>query len=108
MVVYPLAFMVDAAIDQQNHINVNSQNVESMRFYMNDQMIDFSRAVSVVVNRKPRVETMLKPSLDEMLKDQLFLGRGWRYYTAVIDIDFGPEPTTRYTPTTRPRPTTRP
>ena len=22
-----------------------------------------------------------------MLKDQLFLGRGWRYFTGVIDID---------------------
>jgi hypothetical protein len=35
-----------------------------------------------------------------MLKDQLFLGRGWRYYTAVIDVDLAPPPTTQ--PTTRP------
>jgi len=23
---------------------------------------------------------MIKPNLEEMLKDQLFLGRGWRYF----------------------------
>jgi hypothetical protein len=44
-----------------------------------------------------------------MLKDQLFLGRGWRYYTAVVDLDLAPPPATTTT-TTRPstRPTTKP
>jgi hypothetical protein len=39
-----------------------------------------------------------------MLKDQLFLGRGWRYYTAVIDLDLAPPPATQPTtgPTSRP------
>jgi hypothetical protein len=88
MLVYPVAFSVDAAL-ANNQITVTTQNVESMRFYVNDQMIDFTRAVSVVVNHKPRYEAFVKPSIEEMLKDQLFLGRGWRYYTGVIDIDFG-------------------
>jgi hypothetical protein len=35
-----------------------------------------------------------------MLKDQLFLGRGWRYYTAVIDLDLVDHPAIR--PATRP------
>ena len=42
---------------------------------------------------------MLTPDVEPMLKDQLFLGRGWPYYTAVIDIDLAP-PTTE--PTMRP------
>jgi hypothetical protein len=75
-----------------------------MRFYVNDQMIDFTRAVGVTVNRRSRYEAILKPNLEEMLKDQLFVGRGWRYYTAVIDIDFG---TDRPTTGSATRPTTR-
>jgi hypothetical protein len=35
-----------------------------------------------------------------MLKDQLFLGRGWRYFTGVIDVELVDRPTTR--PTIRP------
>jgi hypothetical protein len=35
-----------------------------------------------------------------MLNDQLFLGRGWRYYAAVIDIDLAEKAATR--PATKP------
>lgn len=100
MTVYDSPFSVDATISK-NVITVTSKNVTAMRFYVNDQMVDFSRAVSVVVNNRPRFEAILTPSIDSMLKDQLFLGRGWRYYTGVIDITFGDTPATR--PTTRGR-----
>jgi hypothetical protein len=105
MVIYASSFMVDATVEN-NRINATSTNVESMRFYLNDQMVDFSRPVVVSVNRRVRFEGMLKPSLEEMLKDQLFMGRGWRYYTAFVDIDFGADrpatrPATRATSTTR-------
>jgi len=104
MTVYNAGFNVDATIEN-NRITATSQNVETVRFYVNDQMIDFSRAVSVMMNRKVRYEAFVKPDLDAMLKDQLFLGRGWRYYSGFVDIDFGAD---RPTPTTNPRPTTRP
>jgi len=78
---------------------VLSDNAQSFRIYLNDQMIDFSRSISVRVNGRTRFEGYLKPSVTEMLNDQLFLGRGWRYFTAVVDIDFG-EPATRASPTT--------
>ncbi len=95
MIVYPNAFMVDATI-AQNSIAATTLNVQSMRLYLNDQMIDFSRAVSVVVNKRPRFEGIVKPNIEEMLKDQLFFGRGWRYYTATIDIDLSTDrPATR-------------
>ena len=84
---------------KDNRIDVKTDNVESMRFYLNDQMIDFAKPVTLAVNGKVRYTGTLKPNLDEMLKDQQFLGRGWRYYTAVIDVDFG-EPTTK--PATKP------
>jgi hypothetical protein len=35
-----------------------------------------------------------------MLSDQIFLGRGWRYYTAVLDIDVVDVPATN--PTSKP------
>jgi hypothetical protein len=72
-----------------NKIEAETDNVESMRFYVNDQMVDFSKPVTVMVNHHVKFQGMLKPSVDEMLKDQLFLGRGWRYFTGVIDVDFG-------------------
>jgi hypothetical protein len=87
-----------ATIVGPNRIDVKSRNVESMRFYFNDQMIDFSKPVTILVNTRPRFEGMLKPDVEEMLKDQMFLGRGWRYYTAWAEVDFGapkPAPTTR-------------
>ena len=44
-------------------------------------------------------EGFIKPDISEMLKDQLFLGRGWRYFTGVIDIDLAAGAVT--SPTTR-------
>ena len=102
MIVTQNGMMIQAKITD-NKIDAKTDNVEAMRFYLNDQMIDFSKPVTLSINGKVRYENILKPNLDEMLKDQLFLGRGWRYYTAVIDVDFG-EPSIKSAtkPTTRP------
>ena len=81
-----------------------TDNVEVLRFYFNDQLIDMSKSISVVINGKVRGEGRLKPDIDAMLKDSYFLGRGWRYYSAYVDVDFGPAPSTK--PTTKP--TSRP
>ncbi len=83
-----------------NRLEAKTDNVESMRFYLNDQMIDFSLPVVLSINGRVNFNAVIKPNLDEMLKDQLFLGRGWRYFTAVIDVDFGEpsiKPTTKTT-----------
>jgi len=85
---------------QGNQITVAADNVDSFRLYLNDQMIDFAQPVTVTVNRKVKFKGMLKASVVEMLKDQVFLGRGWRYYTGVIDIDLVDHPSTK--PATRP------
>jgi pimeloyl-ACP methyl ester carboxylesterase len=87
MIGYQNTFKVDAAITTPNHIECATENVETMRLYVNDRMIDFAKPVTVIVNKKTRFEGMVKPSVEEMLKDQVFLGRGWRYFTGVIDID---------------------
>jgi hypothetical protein len=92
MRIFPNVWRVDAKL-QNNKVTATTDNVEKLRFYFNDQMIDFSKPVTVIVNGRGRFEGMLKPNLEEMLKDQLFLGRGWRYYTAVVDVDLGPPPT---------------
>ena len=85
---------------QSNQITATADNVDSLRFYLNDQMVDFAKPITVTVNRKVKFQGMVKPSIDEMLKDQLFLGRGWRYFTGVIDIELVDHPATN--PTTRP------
>jgi hypothetical protein len=98
------AWMIDATVSN-NTIAISTRNVASIRFYLNDQMVELSRPVSVVQNRRTLFQAILKPDIGEMLKDQLFLGRGWRYCSAIIDVDFAvparPAPTT--TSTTRPR-----
>src|SRR5205085_1627830 len=93
MIVNTTPDSIDATIDSaKNTITLTTKNVDSMRIYLNDQMVDLSKPVQVIVNRRPRVEQIVKTSIDEMLRDQLFLGRGWRYYSAVIDIDYAPAP----------------
>ena len=92
-----------SATIKNNRLEAKTDNVEAMRFYLNDQMIDFSKPVTLMINGRSKFEGMVRPNLDEMLKDQIFLGRGWRYYTVVLDVDFG-EPTTKLAtkPTTKP------
>lgn len=99
---------LDATLGQ-NQIDATVENVASLRFYLNDQMVDFSKPLTIAINRNKKVQGFVKQSTEEMLKDQLLLGRGWRYFTAAIDIDLIPAPTTR--PVTRPattRSTTQP
>jgi hypothetical protein len=91
-----------------NSINLTIDNVESMRLYFNDDMIDFRKPLKISINKKQKFEGYVKPNFEEMLNDQLFLGRGWRCYTAVLDIDLSdPGATTR--PATNPatKPATR-
>jgi hypothetical protein len=92
------AFSCQAALTGPNKVEAKTDNVETMRVYLNDQMMDLTKPVTVIVNGKTRFEGMIKPSIEEMLKDQVFLGRGWRYFTAAIDVDLSPsstKPTTR-------------
>lgn len=94
-----------------NQIDLTVDNVESLRVFLNDQMVDFSKPVTITVDKKPKFEGMVAQNLSDMLMDQITLGRGWRYYTAMIDIDLVEGPTTNATtnPTTRAAtaPTTR-
>jgi len=106
MVVDDNPWRVDAGV-AGNRFTVTTDNVESFRLYVNDQMIDLKEPVTVAVNRRVRFEGLVKPSIAGMLRDQIALGRGWRYYCGEIDIDLAPpstEPATRLTtqPTTRP------
>jgi hypothetical protein len=84
----------------KNRIDLTTDNVALMRIYLNDQMVDFNIPVIVSVNKRVRFEGIVKPSVEAMMKDQVFLGRGVRYFTGVIDIDLATPPASR--PTTRP------
>jgi hypothetical protein len=101
-VTYGNTFKIDAT-RSGNRIDAQADNVSSLRFYVNDQMIDFSKPVTVNVNKRGVFEAMVTPGVEEMLKDQLFVGRGWRYFTGIVDVELGPKPVTRpATPTTKP------
>ena len=95
-------FKAEATLKRQR-IEVSVTNVDSLRLYLNDQMVDLRQPVTILVNGRPRLEGLVKQSIPELLADQLFLGRGWRYHTAVVDIEM-----TARTPASRPatRPTT--
>jgi hypothetical protein len=92
------AFTIEATYNG-NKIEAKSANVQTLRFYLNDQMMDLAKPVTIIVNGKTRFEGMVKTSLEEMLNDQMFLERGWRYFTAVVDLDLGVSPASQ--PTTR-------
>jgi hypothetical protein len=83
---YQNAFSLVAVIEG-NTVRLLTNNVDSLRLYFNPRMVDFSRPVVVIANNLERFRGMLAPSVEEMLKDELFLGRGWRYYPAVLDVD---------------------
>jgi hypothetical protein len=58
-------------------------------------MIDLDHPIRVIVNGTTRFNATVPQSIDGMLKDQLFLGRGWRYYTSIIDLDLTESPATQ-------------
>jgi predicted esterase len=99
MVFYQFPVRIDAARTGPNRVETQVTNVQSLRFYFNDRTVDFAKPITIVINKKTRFEGMLKPSIDEMLKDQIFLGRGWRYFTGIVDIEMTPPPTTQPTTT---------
>ncbi|MGD0388833.1 MAG: hypothetical protein ABSC42_07760, partial [Tepidisphaeraceae bacterium] len=99
---YENTFRVIAEISDPHTIKLAARNVRLVRLYLNDQLVDLDHPLKVVVDGLARYDAVVPQSTEEMLKDQLFLGRGWRYYTAVIDLDLSESPATA--PTTRPGP----
>jgi hypothetical protein len=97
--IYRNGFRAVASLSAPNTISIDTLNVQALRLYLNDQMVDLGKPVTVIVNGKTRFSDIVRQSIDEMLKDQIFLGRGWRYFTAIIDLDLT-QPTSR--PSTRP------
>ncbi|MDP9173667.1 MAG: hypothetical protein M3O30_07350 [Planctomycetota bacterium] len=95
MTVSQNSWRVIAELTDANTINLTTANVELLRLYLNDQMVDFSKPVKVIANGRERFNAMVPQSAEEMLKDQIFLGRGWRYFTGVIDIDLLDSPVSR-------------
>jgi hypothetical protein len=85
--VYQKGFRAVAEFKPGNAIVVNTINVESLRIYLNDQMVDLTKPVTITVNGKVRYQQIPEQSVAEMLKDQLFLNRGWRYFPVAIDFD---------------------
>ncbi len=83
-----------SALIAANHIEMHTDNIRLLRLYLNDQMVDLHEPVTVVVNGQQRFAGIVAPSVKQMLGDQIFLGRGWRYFSGVIDIDLTPKAAT--------------
>jgi len=101
MEIYPNSCSLKAEI-RNNTIEATTDNVDTLRFYVNDQMVNFAAPVTVRVNKIQKFTGLLKPSIEEMLRDQTILGRGRRYFTAVIDISMIAHAAPTTIPTTRP------
>lgn len=101
MKLHERAWQANAAVTAPNRIEAVTSNVASLRFYLNDAQFDLNKPVTIIVDKKPRFEGVVEPSMEAMLRDQVFLGRGWRAFAAVVDVDLATlGPTTR--PTTGP------
>ena len=94
------SFRTDASVVAPNRLELKIDNVDLLRVYLNDQLIDFKEPIVIKVGTKVKFEGMVEPDIDQMLKDQVFLGRGWRYFTVVVDIDMS-EAKPAVVPTTR-------
>ncbi|HWE04908.1 MAG TPA: hypothetical protein VG326_21050 [Tepidisphaeraceae bacterium] len=108
MVVTRNSARIDARYEG-NSIDLTLDNVESLRIYLNDRMVDFDKPIKVHLNKKRTIEGYAHRNIEQMMNDQIFLGRGWRYYSAVLDIDLT-DPSAATRPSTNPstRATTRP
>ncbi len=107
MIVYKNSAKIDAK-REGNAIDLTLSNVDSMRLFLNDQMVDMDKPIAITINKKRTIMARARRSIEAMMNDQLFIGRGWRYFSAVLDVDLTDPATTR--PTTGPatRPATRP
>lgn len=73
-----------------NRIELDARNVGSVRLLLSDELVDLSRPVSVVWNNRTLYEGMVFATHRAVLADQLLLGRGWRTYTASLDLTLIP------------------
>jgi hypothetical protein len=87
MYIYEQMFRVIAEISDPHTIKLTTRNVRLVRLYLNDQLVDLDHPITIVANGMTRYNAIVPQSAAEMLKDEQFLGRGWRYYSAVVDLD---------------------
>jgi len=92
---YQNGFRVIGQITDPHTITLIAKNVRLVRVYLNDQMVDLTQPLKVIVNGSTKFQGAVPQSVEELLKDQLFLGRGWRYFTSVIDLDLSETPASR-------------
>jgi dienelactone hydrolase len=76
MTTYKRSAKIDAKRDG-NTITLTLDNVESLRIYLNDQMVDLSKELTIIINKTKTIHGYAKPNIDQMMNDQLFIGRGW-------------------------------
>jgi hypothetical protein len=98
---YSFPVTVEAKNTGKNRIEITSRNLGALRLLLSSEMVDFSKAMTVTNNGKVVFEGRPNESKRTVLEDQLLLGRGWREYTAAVEVDLLPPPT--LPPSTRPK-----
>lgn len=98
---YPISIQAACA---NNHITLETKNTAALRLLLSPDMVDFSQPITVELNHKVVHQALVPQGHQATLQDQLLLGRGWRQYTASLDLEPPPltptsaKPTTTHTP----------
>ena len=59
-----------------------------LRIYLNDKLVDMSKAVTIIVNDKPVFEGIVKANLKDMINSCAEYFDPYRVYPASVDIDY--------------------
>ena len=78
---------VDATNDGDNHFTVRTHNVDCLSLWLNPEMVDFSRPVTVKVNGEIRHKERVAPSLRTTLESFLRKRDEGQLYSAKIELD---------------------
>lgn len=113
LVINPLVFRADAEMAKDNVLEMKTDNVDSLRVYLDDTLCDFTKPLVVRMNRKDVFNGIIAPRYDVVLRDQQLFGRGVRAYAAAVDLETVKGDWKAFPiigPATRPtsRPTTKP
>ena len=63
---------IDAAIVENNRIEITAEHVQRYSLFLNEQLIDFSKPLTVVTNGRLSFEGMVSPSVETLLRQARF------------------------------------
>ena len=83
---------LDAAITGTNRIEVKTERIRRYSLFLNDQMIDLSKPVTVVTNGQLSFEGSVAPSLETLLRQARIRNDPRALFSVQLTIDVHPQP----------------